>query len=184
MAVSGEIIRGDIFTNFQQTLDKWKSESEGISAVGFFSYDAKDLFFPHINFKASVGWIPKIWFGKPDQIEKYDPKEVHGSKPNYIRELKTAGEPIEKGKYFKDLSSIKENLEKGNVYQINYTYPMKFEVETNPYSLYRRLREISSPANGMYLNTDKFSVLSLSPERFIRKKNNEIETFPIKGTPK
>ena len=184
LEISGETIFGDALKSLQTTFDNWKSSSDGISAVGFFSYDAKNLFFPHIAFKPTIDLVPKFWFGKPERIEKYHLNEPQISKSEYSKFLKLVDNSITKEKYIQDLRSIRDNLEKGNVYQVNYTFPRKFMVNADPFQLYLELRKVAIPENGFYINTGHASIISLSPERFIRTRGGRIETFPIKGTRK
>ena len=46
------------------------------------------------------------------------------------------------------------------------------------------LREISKPLCGIYINAEKFQLLSASPERFFKTNDKIIKTYPIKGTRK
>jgi para-aminobenzoate synthetase component 1 len=51
-----------------------------------------------------------------------------------------------------------------------------------PYELYRRLRKINPAPFASYLNFDGVTVVSASPERFLRLSGDRVETRPIKGT--
>ena len=51
-----------------------------------------------------------------------------------------------------------------------------------PYELYRRLRRINPAPFASYLNFDDVTVVSASPERFLRIRGDLVETRPIKGT--
>ena len=53
---------------WQKTLDKWKADSDILSAVGFISYDFKNYLFPHIPFKKPVSHQPLLWFGKQKKL--------------------------------------------------------------------------------------------------------------------
>ena len=56
---------------FQKTLDNWKSESNELSAVGYISYDFKNILFPHIAFSNPNSTQPLLWFGKPKLVIPY-----------------------------------------------------------------------------------------------------------------
>ncbi|NQU67463.1 MAG: hypothetical protein HQ510_05920, partial [Candidatus Marinimicrobia bacterium] len=141
LTVSGKVMEGDALQILQNQLDRWKEQSDGISAIGFISYDAKDIFYPHIPFKKAIGSVPKIWFGKPKKTREYTPGKGSDPKCDHPASLKITGGLITKDKYFRDLSTIRMNLSKGNVYQVNYTFPRQFHVNTDPFSLYLTLRD-------------------------------------------
>ena len=42
-----------------------------ISAIGFLSYDMKNILYPHINFKSLKSNFPYMWFGRPKTIKEY-----------------------------------------------------------------------------------------------------------------
>ena len=60
---------------WQSTLDRWKQDETEISAVGYISYDLKNILFPHIQFKKIEKVEPLLWFGKPSKIIPYDISE-------------------------------------------------------------------------------------------------------------
>jgi len=84
--------------------------------------------------------------------------------------------------YFKDIQSIKSYIEKGDTYQITYCLKFKFDIEGDPYSLYRRLLKEQPMPYPAYVKTDHFSILSLSPELFLKKRGDHIMSKPMKGT--
>ena len=52
-------------------LDNWSQSDEGIKALGFLSYDVKNIFYPHINFKNTNSALPYIWFIKPKLVKVF-----------------------------------------------------------------------------------------------------------------
>ena len=70
--------RIDALSEFQDKINLWKEDTGDISAVGFFSYDAKHLFFPELKLKAVQSDIPLLWFGKPKISKKISRSEFHG----------------------------------------------------------------------------------------------------------
>ena len=170
--------------NFQTTIDMWKNNSNDISALGFFSYDSKNLFFPHLNFNESKSKIPLIWFGKPKIIESIDRDEIYKIEPKEVNINKTKN--IKGDKHYKEkISTIKKYLYEGDVYQINYTQPMQYQFDTgSAFNLYIKLFQIAEPEFGCYLNIHSNQIISMSPENFFTKINSEISSYPIKGTRK
>jgi aminodeoxychorismate synthase component I len=179
LILNSQPVDGDPLEQVQKILDKWKMETDGIAAIGFLSYDIKAVFFSHITFKKSDDSLPYLWFGKPKLVrEIYDSDEI----PKRLVTLISGQNPVDRKKYRKDIQSIKRHLEIGNAYQVNYTMPMLFDTPDSPWDTYLSMRHLARPTNGMYLDTGGECILSISPEKFIKTKNDVIETFPIKGT--
>ena len=70
----------------------------------------------------------------------------------------------------------------GDVFQVNLSQRLSTEWEGDPFALYARLRR-TSPAPFMALvRLGGADVISASPERFLSRRGERIETRPIKGT--
>ncbi|MBC8198258.1 MAG: aminodeoxychorismate synthase component I [Candidatus Marinimicrobia bacterium] len=178
--LNGKYIEGNPLDIFQNTIKKWQNDSQIFSAIGFFSYDFKNIIYPHIPFKPIKNSNPQFWFGKPNKVEILPQLFIIEPKVNSLLINKSEG--IEKSEYKLLIEKIKANLENGNVYQINQTYPINFDFEGDPFNLYSQLSWKIKPRRGMYLNTGKENILSFSPEEFIRVKNRHIYSYPMKGT--
>lgn len=80
------------------------------------------------------------------------------------------------------LEKIQAYVLAGDCYQVNFAQRFTAEFTGDPFVAYRVLRKaLPSPFSG-FMQLDKGSVLSLSPERFIQVRGNDVETKPIKGT--
>ena len=176
-----QLIEKNIMNNFQDKITEWKKESEEIAAVGFLSYDSKNIFFPNVNFKNIDSDVPLIWFGKPRVIKK-----IHKSD---LINLKTKKSVLNKIidvpniKYYNQIiAKIKNYLKSGEVYQINYTQPISLELIGKEFDLYLSLLKTANPSYSAYLNLNSKTYLSMSPENFFTKINNKISSYPIKGT--
>lgn len=73
-------------------------------------------------------------------------------------------------------------IQAGDCYQVNLARRLWVRAEGDPWTAYSRLRELSPAPLSAYLNTPAGTVLSASPERFLRVRGGEVETSPIKGT--
>jgi len=85
--------------------------------------------------------------------------------------------------YYKDtLAKIQNYIRAGDCYQVNFAQRFSAEFSGDPFIAYLVLRAVlPSPFSG-FMQLDGDAVLSLSPERFIQVRGNEVETKPIKGT--
>jgi para-aminobenzoate synthetase component 1 len=76
---------------------------------------------------------------------------------------------------------VKRYITDGDVYQINLTHRLESSTRALPREVFARIS--TAPTNFMaYMEGQDFAVHSASPERFVRIRNNRIDTFPIKGT--
>ncbi len=76
-----------------------------------------------------------------------------------------------------------EWIRAGDVYQVNLSQRFETTAVTDAGSLYRRLRHRSPAPFGAFFRAAGGSVLSSSPERFLRvEPDGRVETRPIKGT--
>lgn len=78
---------------------------------------------------------------------------------------------------------VKQAIARGDLYQACLTHRLSLAFEGEPSDLYRRLREHNPAPFGAWLDLPEGSVLSSSPERFLRVDAlGDVEARPIKGT--
>lgn len=81
------------------------------------------------------------------------------------------------------ISRIHEYISAGDTYQVNYSLRLRFDAWGDPLTLYRRLRERQPvPYGALIALPDGTTVLSLSPELFIRCADGLLTARPMKGT--
>lgn len=88
--------------------------------------------------------------------------------------------------YLKNVNHLKEEIQQGNIYEVNYCQEYFAEnVELNdPITVYWKLNSITQAPYSSFFSFDEFTLLSGSPESYIRKKGSKILSSPIKGTRK
>jgi anthranilate/para-aminobenzoate synthase component I len=84
--------------------------------------------------------------------------------------------------YCAKVSRIREEIARGNVYQANLTRQERWAFEGDLTQFARRLYEANPAPFSAFIAGPDFSIVSSSPERFLRVANGRIETRPIKGT--
>lgn len=84
--------------------------------------------------------------------------------------------------YIKAVQKVRDYIAAGDVFQVNLSQRFEAELTVHPYELYRRLREINPAPFASYLNFDEVTIVSASPERFLKVDGDWVETRPIKGT--
>lgn len=84
--------------------------------------------------------------------------------------------------YMEAVEKAKHYIANGDIYQVNLSQRFRAHLEMEPYQLYLRLKNYSPAPFAAYLGFKEVAILSSSPERFIMKKGDYVETRPIKGT--
>jgi len=84
--------------------------------------------------------------------------------------------------YQNSLQEIHQRIYDGDTYQTNYTQRLEFDFTGNPISFYRHLRNVQPVRYGALLSFPGFTILSRSPELFIRKSGDSLVSIPMKGT--
>ncbi len=172
-------------------------------AVGYFSYDLKDFIEDLPNTAKDDLDLPDCLVGFYDSVVIYD----NLNRRSYISNLGISKRPhpaphdavyrdspgpgvsckglksnFSKRSYVDAVKAAKEYIRKGDIYQVNISQRFKAKLSGDPFDLYARLRRCSPAPFASYLNFNGVAILSSSPERFLLKRGDYIETRPIKGT--
>ncbi len=178
---------GDPFDALRELLGEWRDRPNG-GAVGYLGYGLKrhierlpdtvndDLRLPecHLAFYDRINSIePQSLAPAAPAPAPGTPCQFHGLEPNLTRHA-----------YETSVRRALEYIEAGDIYQVNLSQRFQTACPTDPFDVYLCLRAQSPAPFGAYLCYPGFSVLSSSPERFLRyePRDRTIETRPIKGT--
>lgn len=115
--------------------------------------------------------------------ERY--RTMQGRNPGPLQDFIVEGAPnsnLSSAQYQAAVGRIHDYLRAGDCYQVNFSQRFCTSGSGSPLSLYLRLREVNPAPYSAYLNLPFVQVLSASPERFLRVKERQVETRPIKGT--
>lgn len=89
---------------------------------------------------------------------------------------------IQSNSFIKKIEKAKEYIKAGDIYQVNLSHAITFNKIASPFSLFYQMC-LNHPAPfSAFINTKQLSIVSISPERFLYKQGNQLETRPIKGT--
>ncbi len=190
--------RSFLFSNPAKIISCYKSEdmrrsfaeledfiSTGYYAAGFISYEAgfsfEDRLKEYININAN---FPLLWFG----IYRKPVIFTHSQKLALLRckdsnySVRNLHPNITRKRYVDNIEKIKGFIREGNTYQVNYTFKYKFDFLGSIFNFYEDLKAKQSVCYSAIIKTPEFSIVSLSPELFFRKKKNRMEVRPMKGT--
>ncbi len=118
-----------------------------------------------------------------DRLRSSSPRNRHSDPPS----TRNLAESVLKSNftpedYIKAVNRVREYIAAGDVFQVNLSQRFETDLTIPPYELYRRLRQINPAPFASYLNFDGVTIVSASPERFLRLDGDWVETRPIKGT--
>jgi len=109
-------------------------------------------------------------------------KVKYSKYPSYEEKNEKFVSNFTRDKYIKTLKKVREYIENGDIYITNLTQSFTVDTKKTPYETYKKLRFINPAPFAAYMNLDKFSVVSSSPEEFLKIENKIVQTRPIKGT--
>ncbi len=107
----------------------------------------------------------------PPLGEEPGPYQVGPLQSNFSREA-----------YLRGVSRVREYIRQGDVYQVNLSQRFSFPFQGEAYRLFLRLFALNPAPFYAYLNCQDFVILSTSMERFLFRREDYLETRPIKGT--
>ena len=85
--------------------------------------------------------------------------------------------------YQQAIERIHAYIQAGDCYQVNFAQRFRAQYEGDPWVAYQALRvACPTPFAGYLSLADGDAILSLSPERFVKVSQRQVETRPIKGT--
>ena len=90
---------------------------------------------------------------------------------------------VDEAAFAQAIGAIRDYIEAGDTYQVNYTYRLRFDAFGSVFALYARLRARQPVPYGALIGLpDGRTVLSLSPELFVRHDCGRLLARPMKGT--
>jgi para-aminobenzoate synthetase / 4-amino-4-deoxychorismate lyase len=159
---------------------------QGLHAAGYLSYELGYLLEPKLeNHLPAQRSVPLLWFGLFRSREDF-----MGAESGRWLEKKTRSRAYASpmrygetpGSYAEKFSRVANYIGAGDVYQVNLTFPARFNFAGDPLALYRRLRGRTQAGHGAYIFDGRRSIVSFSPELFFRVENGRLTARPMKGT--
>jgi len=150
----------------------------GYYLAGFFSYEAGYFFEERLKENKTYDF-PLIYLGAYKTPQRNNLRPERSFRENILKDLRLN---ITRDRYDSHIRAIREYIANGDVYQITYCLKLLFSFRGDPFLLYKALLKEQPVPYPAYIETDKFHILSLSPEMFVRKRSTRIVTKPMKGT--
>lgn len=127
-------------------------------------------------------WIPRLstYEGWQEFIEALPKGTIRYQKTAMIRSFSSCTN--RRSAYIDIVQQAQELIRAGEIYQVNLSQLFEFQSARHPFSFFRQMCEINPAPFSAYFRFGETSIVSTSPERFLCKKGNVLETRPIKGT--
>ncbi len=181
------VIRGQIDHDWhlvEATLEREKAASAAGGLFGWVGFDGQftlGVYEAALSYDHDSG----MWSGMGDTdslLASCDSQAADASADDW--ELLDFVPKVSKSAYTEAVSRAQEYISAGDIYQVNLSHPWHapWPEGTDFWPLYLRLREVSPAPHAACLNLDGTTVLSASPELFLKLDGQTITTRPIKGT--
>ena len=128
---------------------------------------------------------PLVWLGVYDAPTELSLADLDAAFDSVQRapDVRNARFDVAEEMYHEALARIKHYIREGDVYQINYTGPVRFDLAPGDLlALYAQMRRRQPVPYGAFLNLGDTQLLCASPELFIRQEGARLVTKPMKGT--
>ena len=146
------------------------SKTHDGAAIGYFRFDGSFRFgFYDTPLRSSKSWIEEIPVMGGGEVV-CDTPVLH-----FFPEM-------DRIEYLHMVKRAQEYVAAGDIYQVCLAHRFQAEFEGDPWGLYLALRKASPSPHAAYLHLGDETVLSSSPECFLKMSGQKILTRPIKGT--
>ncbi len=148
---------------------------EGHWAVGFVSYDAAPAFDPALGARRHPR-VPLAAFGifadaRPSAGPTNLDLEVGAWRSSWTRDEHAAA-----------VARVRELIAAGDTYQVNLTHRLQASFAGDPEGLFAALARAQGAGYPVFVDLGGAAVCSVSPELFLRRRGDRLETRPMKGT--
>jgi para-aminobenzoate synthetase/4-amino-4-deoxychorismate lyase len=155
-------------------------EQRGLYAAGFVAYEAAPGFDPALPVRAEESF-PLAWFGLYERPERLADGEVFSAvdvTPCYPEWTAS----VDRETYDAAIAAIKNDIARGHTYQVNYTYRLEAAFAGDPLAYFLQLAGAQRAPYAAFVNLERYSLCSASPELFFSLDGARIESKPMKGT--
>ncbi len=157
----------------------------GLHAAGFLSYELGYALEPRLAPRMPpLRNTPLLWFGLFEPPRLLPPRVLDRAfaelgPPPPVTEL-TPGH--DRDRHTVKVRRVLELIGAGDVYQANLTFPMRVRYPGDPLALYGALRAHQPVAHGGLIAMGDRTIVSVSPELFVKVATGRATVRPMKGT--
>lgn len=89
---------------------------------------------------------------------------------------------FDQASYMESIRKIRDYITAGDIYQVNMSQRFETGFKGSPFGLFKTLYQNNPAPFFAFVNAENHWIISTSPERFIQRTGDQVETRPIKGT--
>jgi para-aminobenzoate synthetase component 1 len=127
----------------------------------------------HLDAPALARYAEEILDAVAAARDHAEPITTHGA---------TLTTSLDRDAYTARVERVRAYIAAGDIYQANLSMRVETPFAADPLAVYGRLRAAQPVPFGAYLDLGDARILSNSPELFLRRRGERVETCPIKGT--
>lgn len=167
-----------------------KNDLENLQSNNFDGLNFPELFFfqPKKIFLIKGNQVDMHYLKMADDEFESDLKDIEQFTTNEngpISEKINIKLRLTKAQYLEKVNSMLTHIHRGNIYEANFCQEFYAEnIQIDPLETYQKLNTISKAPFATFFKNHQYYVLSASPERYLKKKDNLVISQPIKGTAK
>ncbi|MGB2757653.1 MAG: anthranilate synthase component I family protein [Acidimicrobiia bacterium] len=167
--------------------------------AGFIGFEAGASTEPTFDPLPTDTNIPGLWLGRFRHRERVirDADEAaspidheslpernaeHGRHGRHVPPWELLSSSLNRQQYCDAVSDLLERLKAGECFEVNLTRRLTFAARIDPVALLQQLATRHPAPHAAFLRTERFSLVSPSPELLATWQDGRIETRPIKGT--
>lgn len=147
---------------------------QGRWCVGYVRFEAAPAFDAALAVHDTDG--PLAWFGVYEHALDWPTEETHQPA------VATWHNSLSRTDFDRAMDRIHQAIGAGELYQINYTAPLRGELQGSPRALFQALHQAQPGGYAAFIDNGVEQVLSVSPELFFDWQGPQILTRPMKGT--
>jgi para-aminobenzoate synthetase component I len=107
---------------------------------------------------------------------------INKAKSNTDYDMADIEVSMDEDEFSEAVKRIQAYISQGDVFQVNLSVRQSQQLRTEPYEVYKKLRELNPSPYMSYIHSPDFQIVSGSPELLVKKKGMEVSTRPIAGT--
>ena len=149
----------------------------GQYAAGFVGYEAASAFdFAHRT-KPPLSPSPPAWFALADSPPEEADLPLRAA--HFCGPWRAA---VRRAEYCAAVRDIQKRIAAGDVYQVNFTFPLRARFAGCPLSLFAEMCARQPSPWRFFAETEEWAVCSASPECFFERRGGSLRARPMKGT--
>lgn len=156
---------------------------DGAHAAGFIAYEASTGFDASLTTLPLTGF-PLLWFGIFQDRYFIPLAEWLDATENLSYETTEWHPDLCRDQYVAGVERIRDYIAAGDVYQVNLTFSESFDFAGEARAFFHDLCRSQTTPYCSFIDLDRFSILSASPELFFELDNGVLTVRPMKGTAK